>query len=87
MAALRHVATDPQAAIATRATSDVFFKIWNRMMILVQDMRPRLGSGAIRTPGHPASKESQRCRLSVSDCASIARLRATRREANRIVSR
>jgi len=35
------------------------------------EARPRLGSGAIRTPSHPASLESTLCSLTVAECAAI----------------
>ena len=35
------------------------------------ETRPRLGSGAVRTPGRPASLESTRCSLTVAECAAI----------------
>ena len=35
-------------------------------------IRPRLGSGAVRTPDRPASLESTLCSLSVAECAAIA---------------
>ena len=35
-------------------------------------IRPRLGSGAVRTPSRPASIESTRCSLTVAECAAIA---------------
>ena len=35
------------------------------------ETRPRLGSGAVRTPNRPVSRESERCSLTVAECAAI----------------
>ena len=52
-------------------------------------LRPRLSSGAIRTPGATASWPSRVCTLSVAECVQIAddrarpaRVRALRRAAD-----
>ena len=45
--------------------------------------RPRLSSGAIATPGRPASKESRLCTISVERCEQIVRLKMLRREADK----